>query len=90
MAASHLEDSAGLRGSPILDQRDGKVCLDGLAAWVVEHVVLTRFDFFAPQVFLIEVIISVALLLGIWTGSGLCWAAAMAVNLSQGLYPFPE
>jgi uncharacterized membrane protein YphA (DoxX/SURF4 family) len=56
----------------------------------VEHVVLVHFNFFAPQVFLIEVIISVALLLGIWTRFGSLLGAAMAFNLSQGLYRSPS
>lgn len=52
-------------------------------------VILAHFDFFAPQVFLVEVIISVALLLGIWSRFGSLLGAAMAINLSQGLYRSP-
>jgi uncharacterized membrane protein YphA (DoxX/SURF4 family) len=55
----------------------------------VTKVILAHFDFFAPQVFLVEVIISVALLLGIWSRFGSVLGAAMAVNLSQGLYRSP-
>ena len=42
-----------------------------------------------PMVFLVEVIISVALLLGIWSRVGSLLRAAMAVNLSPGLYRSP-
>lgn len=56
----------------------------------VEHVILAHFTFFAPQVFAIEVIISVALLLGIWTRLGSLLGATMALNLSQGLYRSPS
>ena len=55
----------------------------------VTKIILAHFDFFAPQVFLVEVIISVALLLGIWSRFGSLLGASMAINLSQGLYRSP-
>ncbi|MDQ2924192.1 MAG: DoxX family membrane protein [Acidobacteriota bacterium] len=55
----------------------------------VQNVVLMHFGFFAPQVFLVEAIISVALLLGLWSRLGSILGAAMALNLSQGLYRSP-
>jgi uncharacterized membrane protein YphA (DoxX/SURF4 family) len=55
----------------------------------VSKVILGHFGFFAPQVFLVEVIISVALLLGLWSRFGSLLGAAMAINLSQGLYRSP-
>jgi uncharacterized membrane protein YphA (DoxX/SURF4 family) len=55
----------------------------------VSKVVLAHFGFFAPQVFAVEVLISVALLLGVWSRFGSLLGAAMAINLSQGLYRSP-
>jgi uncharacterized membrane protein YphA (DoxX/SURF4 family) len=55
----------------------------------VQNVILAHFSFFAPQVFLVEVVISVALLLGFWSRFGSILGAAMALNLSQGLYRSP-
>ena len=55
----------------------------------VSNVILRHFGFFAPQVFIVEVIISVALLLGFWSRFGSLLGAAMAINLSQGLYRSP-
>jgi len=55
----------------------------------VSNVVLAHFGFFAPQVFAVEVLISVTLLLGVWTRLGSLLGAAMAINLSQGLYRSP-
>jgi uncharacterized membrane protein YphA (DoxX/SURF4 family) len=56
----------------------------------VSNVILAHFGFFAPQVFLIEAIISVTLLLGVWTRFGALLGAAMAINLSLGLYRSPS
>jgi hypothetical protein len=55
----------------------------------VSNVVLAHFSFFAPQVFMVEVVISVTLLLGAWSRLGSFLGAAMALNLSQGLYRSP-
>jgi uncharacterized membrane protein YphA (DoxX/SURF4 family) len=55
----------------------------------VSKVVLADFSFFAPQVFAVEVLISVTLLLGVWSRFGSLLGAAMAINLSQGLYRSP-
>jgi uncharacterized membrane protein YphA (DoxX/SURF4 family) len=40
-------------------------------------------------VFAVEVLISVTLLLGVWSRLGSLLGAAMAINLSQGLYRSP-
>ncbi len=55
----------------------------------VSKVILGHFAFFAPQVFLVECIISITLLLGLWSRFGSVLGAAMALNLSQGLYRSP-
>jgi uncharacterized membrane protein YphA (DoxX/SURF4 family) len=55
----------------------------------VSHVVLAPFGFFAPLVFAVEALISVTLLLGVWSRLGSLLGAAMAINLSQGLYRSP-
>ncbi|HEY4051086.1 MAG TPA: hypothetical protein VGM27_29845 [Acidobacteriaceae bacterium] len=49
----------------------------------VSKVVLAHFSFFAPQVFAVEVLISVTLLLGVWSRFGSLLGPAMAINLSQ-------
>jgi hypothetical protein len=51
--------------------------------------VLAHFSFFAPQVFLVEVIISATLLLGLWSRFGSLLGLAMGINLSLGLYRSP-
>jgi hypothetical protein len=53
------------------------------------NVVLAHFSFFAPQVFLVEVIISATLLLGLWSRFGSLLGLAMGINLSLGLYRSP-
>jgi DoxX len=53
------------------------------------NVVLAHFSFFAPQVFLVEVIISATMLLGLWTRFGSFLGALMGLNLSLGLYRSP-
>ena len=53
------------------------------------NVVLAHFSLFAPQVFLVEVIISVTLLLGLWSRFGSFLGLAMGINLSLGLYRSP-
>lgn len=55
----------------------------------VSNVVLAHFSLFAPQVFAVEVLISLTLLLGVWSRLGSLLGAAMAINLSQGLYRSP-
>ncbi len=52
-------------------------------------VVLAHFSFFAPLVFLVEVIISATLLLGLWSRFGSLLGLAMGINLSLGLYRSP-
>jgi uncharacterized membrane protein YphA (DoxX/SURF4 family) len=61
----------------------------GLQRGFLTHVVLPHFSFFAPQIFLTEVIISVTLLLGVWSRFGSLLGLAMGINLSLGLYRSP-
>lgn len=53
------------------------------------HVVLAHFSFFAPQIFLTEVVITVTLVLGLWSRFGSLLGLAMAINLLLGLYRSP-
>ena len=55
---------------------------------LVSKVILAHFGFFAPQVFLVEVIISIALLLGLWSRFGSLLGAAMAVEPVAGSVSF--
>jgi uncharacterized membrane protein YphA (DoxX/SURF4 family) len=58
----------------------------GFQSWLVEKVVQPHFYVFAPQVYAIEVIIAVSLLLGVLTRLGGLLGALMALNLWLGLY----
>jgi uncharacterized membrane protein YphA (DoxX/SURF4 family) len=55
-------------------------------SWLVEKVIQPHFYFFAPQVYITEVIIAVSLLLGVFTRLGGLLGALMALNLWLGLY----
>src|ERR1700758_993951 len=55
----------------------------------VKNVVLPHFYFFAPQVYLSEVLIAVSLILGLFTRLGAFLGALMAINLWLGLYRSP-
>jgi uncharacterized membrane protein YphA (DoxX/SURF4 family) len=61
----------------------------GIQSWLVEKVIQPHFYFFAPQVYLTEVIIAVSLLLGVFTRLGGVLGALMAMNLWLGLYRAP-
>jgi uncharacterized membrane protein YphA (DoxX/SURF4 family) len=61
----------------------------GIQSWLVENVIQPHFYFFAPQVYLTEVIIAVSLLLGVFTRLGGVLGALMAMNLWLGLYRAP-
>jgi len=56
----------------------------------VKNVVLPHFYFFAPQVYLSEVLIAVSLILGLFTRLGGMLGALMALNLWLGLYLSPS
>jgi uncharacterized membrane protein YphA (DoxX/SURF4 family) len=58
----------------------------GVQSWVVEHIVQPNFYVFAPQVYVIEVIIAISLMLGIFSRVGGVLGALMATNLWLGLY----
>lgn len=56
----------------------------------VKNVVLPHFYFFAPQVYLSEVLIALSLILGLFTRLGGMLGALMALNLWLGLYLSPS
>jgi uncharacterized membrane protein YphA (DoxX/SURF4 family) len=58
----------------------------GIQSWLVEKVIQPNFYFFAPQVYITEVVIAVSLLLGVFTRLGGVLGALMAMNLWLGLY----
>jgi uncharacterized membrane protein YphA (DoxX/SURF4 family) len=55
----------------------------------VEHVVQPNFYLFAPQVYAMEVVIAISLLLGLLTKVGGALGALMGINLWLGLYRAP-
>ena len=55
----------------------------------IKEVVQPHFYFFAPQVYAVEVVIAVSLLLGLWARLGGTLGALMALNLWLGLYRAP-
>ncbi len=61
----------------------------GLQGAFVKDVVQPHFSFFAPQVYGMEVLIAISLLLGFWTRLGGALGALMAINLWLGLYRAP-
>jgi uncharacterized membrane protein YphA (DoxX/SURF4 family) len=61
----------------------------GIQSWFVEKVIQPHFYFFAPQVYMMEVIIAVSLLLGVCTRLGGVLGGLMALNLWLGLYRAP-
>ena len=89
VATGHLESAAKLRRSSVLDVGDGQVRVHRPSAGVCVECGAGHFSFFAPQVFAVEVLISLTLLLGVWSRLGSLLGAAMAINLSQGLYRSP-
>lgn len=54
------------------------------------NIVLAHFSVFAPLVFWVEVIISMALLIGLWSRLGSFLGFAMGINLLLGLYRSPS
>lgn len=61
-----------------------------LQSRLVKELVLPHFGFFAPQVYLGEVVIAASLMLGFCTRLGGVLGALMAVNLWLGLYRAPS
>ena len=61
----------------------------GLQRHFVKDIVLPHFYFFAPQVYLSEVLIAVTLILGLFSRLGVFVGALMAINLWLGLYRSP-
>jgi uncharacterized membrane protein YphA (DoxX/SURF4 family) len=60
-----------------------------LQQWFVKDVVLQHYHFFAPQVYILEVLVAVSLLLGLFTRLGALLGGLMACNLWLGLYRSP-
>ena len=61
----------------------------GLQRHFVKDIVLPHFYFFAPQVYLSEVLIAVTLILGLFSRLGAFVGGLMAINLWLGLYRSP-
>jgi uncharacterized membrane protein YphA (DoxX/SURF4 family) len=62
----------------------------GLQQHFVKDVALPHFYFFAPQVYLGEVLVAVTLILGLFSRLGAFVGALMAINLWLGLYRSPS
>ena len=67
----------------------GKWASTGLQRQFVKDVVLPHFNFFAPQVYISEVLIAVTLILGLFSRLGAFLGTLMAINLWLGLYRSP-
>jgi uncharacterized membrane protein YphA (DoxX/SURF4 family) len=61
----------------------------GLQQRFVKDVVIPHFPFFAPQVYVAEVLVAVTLILGLFSRLGAFVGALMAINLWLGLYRNP-
>jgi uncharacterized membrane protein YphA (DoxX/SURF4 family) len=60
-----------------------------LQQWFVRDVVLEHYHFFAPQVYILEVLVALSLMIGLLTRLGALLGAVMAANLWLGLYRSP-
>jgi uncharacterized membrane protein YphA (DoxX/SURF4 family) len=60
-----------------------------LQQWFVRDVVLEHYHFFAPQVYILEVLVALSLIIGLFTRLAALGGALMAVNLWLGLYRSP-
>jgi len=60
-----------------------------LQQWFVRDVVLEHYHFFAPQVYVLEVLVALSLIIGLFTRLGALFGALMATNLWLGLYRSP-
>lgn len=60
-----------------------------LQQWFVKDVVLEHYHFFAPQVYILEVLVALSLIIGLFTRLGAVLGALMAINLWLGLYRSP-
>ena len=67
-----------------------KYASTGLQQHFVKDVVLPHFYFFAPQVYLSEVLVAVTLILGFFSRLGALVGTVMALNLWLGLYRSPS
>jgi uncharacterized membrane protein YphA (DoxX/SURF4 family) len=62
----------------------------GLQRQFARDIVLAHFHFFAPQVYVSEVLIAVTLIIGIFSRLGALLGTLMAINLWLGLYRAPS
>jgi uncharacterized membrane protein YphA (DoxX/SURF4 family) len=60
-----------------------------LQQWFVRDVVLEHYHFFAPQLYVLEVLVALSLIIGLFTRLGALFGALMATNLWLGLYRSP-
>jgi uncharacterized membrane protein YphA (DoxX/SURF4 family) len=60
-----------------------------LQQWFVKNVVLEHYHFFAPQVYALEVLVALCLIIGLFTRLGAVLGMLMAINLWLGLYRSP-
>jgi uncharacterized membrane protein YphA (DoxX/SURF4 family) len=60
-----------------------------LQQWFVKNVVLEHYHFFAPQVYGLEVLVALCLIIGLFTRVGALLGMLMAINLWSGLYRSP-
>jgi uncharacterized membrane protein YphA (DoxX/SURF4 family) len=60
-----------------------------LQQWFVKDVVLEHYHFFAPQVYGLEVLVALSLIIGLFTRLGALLGMVMAINLWLGLYRSP-
>lgn len=67
-----------------------KYASSGSQQHFVKDIVLPHFAFFAPQVYLSEVLIAVTLILGLFSRLGALVGTMMALNLWLGLYRSPS
>jgi hypothetical protein len=87
---TYTDQADGVTGG--LHQWVGEMVVNAAFSWqsaFVKEVVQPHFYFFAPQVYAIEVIIAISLLLGLFVGAGGALGALMAINLWLGLYRAP-
>jgi uncharacterized membrane protein YphA (DoxX/SURF4 family) len=55
-----------------------------LQQWFVKEVVLERYHFFAPQVYILEVLVALSLIIGLFKRLGAVLGGLMAINLWLG------
>jgi len=87
---TYTDHADGVTGG--LHQWVGEMVGNAAFSWqsaFVKEIVQPYFYFFAPQVYAIEVLIALSLMLGLFTRAGGALGALMAMNLWLGLYRAP-